>query len=204
VRPRSLAALAVAVAALAALYWLAQPAPAPAPLAKLPELPALPGAGGAPPKTLAPGGPASLRAAPDPEAHSASPSGSEPAGAAPAPEAVGGDAPEALPLSSIRHRLLRSWGGAPGSGSTGPRELQLVVEPSLGTPELERLLRDVIAHHAEAEILTIRIYDSQEAATYDRHSDGGALAQRHLVASMSRHRRLGVESLRVRGVEIHP
>jgi len=98
--------------------------------------------------------------------------------------------------------VLRSWGGAPGT--PGPRELQLVVEPGLGTRQLERLLRDAVAPFAEADILTIRIYDSEEAVRYDRHSDGGALAERHLVASMSRHRRLGVESLRVRGVELDP
>lgn len=100
--------------------------------------------------------------------------------------------------------MLRSWGGAPGSGSSGPREIHLVVEPGLGTHELEQLLRDALAQHAEAEVLTIRIYDSEAAVTYDRHSDGGALAERHLVASMSRHRRLGVESLRVRGVDLDP
>jgi hypothetical protein len=78
------------------------------------------------------------------------------------------------------------------------------VEPSLGTGDLERLLRDALAGSAEADVLTIRIYDSEQAATYDRHRDGGALAESHLVASASRHRQLGVESLRVRGVEIGP
>lgn len=170
----------------------------------MPDPPASRSAGDASSGAPLPSERAAPRAAPDPEAGSGFPGGAAPAGAPPAPGAAGVDAPEAPPLSAIRHRVVRSWGAAPGSGSNAPRELHLVVEPSLGTPQLEQLLRDVLAHHAEAEVLTIRIYDSEHAATYDRHSDGGALAERHLVASMSRHRLLGVESLRVRGVDLDP
>jgi len=201
VRPRWLAALIAACAAVGSLCWLAQPAPEPAPVARLP---APRSSGDASSRTRPPTVRSAPRAAPDPEARATPPTGPAPAEAAAKPGAAGVDPSEALPLSPIRHRVLRSWGAAPGSGSSGPRELHLVVEPSLGTGELDQLLRDVVSHHAEADVLTIRIYDSEEAVTYDRHSDGGALAERHLVASMSRHRRLGVESLRVRGVEIDP
>jgi hypothetical protein len=199
VKARVLAALLAAGAAIALVHRLTRPAPAPEPVRPAEIRPA---AGSAGPTGSAPAEGAARRethahvepAAPVPGAPA-----SEPAPASPAPGAAA--APMAS-LSAVPHRVLRAWGG--GSGSAGPRELQLVVEPGLGTRELEQLLRDAVSRHGEAEVLTIRIYDSEEAASYDRHSDGGALAERHLVASMSRHRRLGVESLRVRGVELDP
>ena len=201
-RPRSLAALIAACAAVGSLWWLARPAPE---LGSVPRPPALPSTGDTPSRTDTPTDQPAAQREPDPEAKAAvlapGPVPGEPAAK---PAAAGSEPSEVPPLSPVHHRVLRSWGATPGSGSSGPRELHLVVEPSLGTSELEQLLRDALAQHTEAEVLTIRIYDSEAAVTYDRHSDGGALAERHLVASMSRHRRLGVESLRVRGVELDP
>jgi hypothetical protein len=189
VRPRLLAALLVAGAAILLLHRLVQREPAPDP---------------APPPALGRRGEAESATPPAAPAGSplAEPRSHDEAGALPPDPAAEGAAPAAVPLSPVAHRVLSSWGGA--SGIPGPRELQLLVEPGLGTHELERLVRDAIASLEEADVLTIRIYDSEEAVRYDRHSDGGALAERHLVASMSRHRRLGVESLRVRGVELDP
>jgi hypothetical protein len=189
VRPRFLAALVVAGAAILLLHRLVQRELAPDP---------------APPPAL--GRPGEAESATPPAAALVSPHAEPPshdeALALPPDPAAEGAAPAEVPLSSVAHRVLTSWGGA--SGTPGPRELQLLVEPGLGTHELERLLRDAVSTCAAADVLTIRIYDSEHAARYDRHSDGGALAERHLVASMSRHRRLGVESLRVRGVELDP
>ncbi len=196
-RPRSLAALLTACAAVGSLTWLARPTPAPDPVP--------PAALGRAVESSPEAQPATVGGSPQSESPHAEATAPPPGPAPPAPDAspAAGADPPAL-LSSVRHRVLRSWGAAAGSGPSGPRELHLVVEPSLGTRELEQLLRDAFAQHAEADVLTVRIYDSEAAVTYDRHSDGGALAERHLIASLSRHRRLGVESLRVRGVELDP
>ena len=105
-------------------------------------------------------------------------------------------------MSRVPHQVLGAWGTP--QGSAGTRGLRLVVDPALPTAQLEQLARDALSHHADADVLTVQIYDSEEAVRYDRHSDGGEFAERHLVASASRHRALGVDSLRVRGVEVDP
>jgi hypothetical protein len=110
------------------------------------------------------------------------------------------EAGDAVAMSRVPHQVSAAWGTPLGSG--GARGLTLVVAPGLPTAQLEQLLRDAVSHHEDADVLTVKIYDSEEATRYDRHSDGGEFAERHLVASASRHRALGVESLALRGVEI--
>jgi hypothetical protein len=105
-------------------------------------------------------------------------------------------------ISRVPHQVLNAWGSAPGAAGT--RGLKLVVDRDLPTSALEQLLRDAFAHNEDADVFTVEIYDSEEATRYDRHLDGGELLMRHLVASASRHRALGVESMQLRGVEIDP
>lgn len=107
------------------------------------------------------------------------------------------------PLSESPHQVLRAWGGRPGK-ATRPVGLTIVVNQHLPTPALERLARDVRERYQEAPIFSTEIFDSEEAASYDRHSDGGALAARHLVARVVRDESLGVDSLRVRGYSLEP
>ncbi len=106
------------------------------------------------------------------------------------------------PLSPIPHEVIRAWGGGPGGA--GPIGLRIVVDPNLPTVELEELLLDVRTAYGAADVLSTHIYDSEEAATYDRHIDGGALAALHLVARVVRDTALEVDTIQIRGLAIEP
>jgi hypothetical protein len=100
---------------------------------------------------------------------------------------------------------VRGWGAAKGETTRpGVVGVYVVVDPHLPTAELEELARDIYAYHADAAELSARVFDSEEAATYDRHTDGGARAERHLVAMIRRNERLDVDSIEVRGHPIAP
>jgi hypothetical protein len=107
------------------------------------------------------------------------------------------------PLSRSPHEVTRAWGGRPGA-STGPVGLRVVVSPNLPTSALEQLVRDMRGHYGNADIFSVLVYDSEEAAQYDRHIDGGALAKRHLVARVVRDRSLGEDTIEIRGMLIEP
>lgn len=105
------------------------------------------------------------------------------------------------PVSLVPHKVLRGWGGAPGSrgGSVG---LFVVVDPHLSSAKLEELAGDLREGFDGADGLSARVYDDEKAVTYDRHSDGGELARRHLIAEVRFDRALGVDSIRIRGEEL--
>jgi len=111
---------------------------------------------------------------------------------------------EKYPMSRIPHRVVRGW-GARGAGSLpGAVGVFVVVDPRISDAELETLARDIRDYHHDADALSVRILDSHEAATYDRHSDGGALAAEHLVALASRNERLEEDVIEVRGRAVEP
>ena len=111
---------------------------------------------------------------------------------------------EKYPMSAVPHRVVRGW-GARGAGTvSGSVGAFVVVEPGISDAELEALARDVRAYHHDAKTLSVRFLDSQEAATYDRHSDGGALAAEHLVALVSRNERLEADTIEIRGRAVDP
>jgi hypothetical protein len=108
----------------------------------------------------------------------------------------------ARPLSAVPHQVVSGWGSGSDARTPGVVGLLVVVDPGLPTEQLEQLARDIRAYHADKRTLNARVLDSEEAATYDRHLDGGALLQRHLVAEVRHDRQLAVDSIRIRGQEI--
>jgi hypothetical protein len=108
------------------------------------------------------------------------------------------------PLSSVEHRVLRAWGGMPGEHVGKTVGVVAVVDSHLPTAALERLARDIRERYAGAAILAVRIFDSEEAASYPQHVEGGALARRHLVADVTRNATLEVDTLRIRGIPVDP
>jgi hypothetical protein len=183
--------LLLSLALLAALVW-----------ARWPETEA-PDAGPAvvsqPTRTSAPpSGP------PDPDV--ASEESSEPSvdGTEPAvvPEAAAGEAKLRLepklasePLSEVPHELVGAWDDRRGEPELGKhRVLVAVVSPDAGDAEIERLLRDAQARHREAEVLDVRVYDSDASAR-----KAGWLGERRLVGEIKRNDRLGYEAMMVRG-----
>lgn len=200
--------VALAGAALAAgLAWLLlsraaerRTAPGTAPEASIGEPAAPPALSPAPAaRALEPGEPLGERPAGDEATVAVAEAGHE------LEEATALDvAPNELPeiRTRVPHRVLAAWGwrkGEPGTGLVGGR---LVVDPGLPTPELERLARDLRERFREEPAVHVEVFDSEEAASYDRHEDGGALAQRHLVAVVARNPAFGLDSIRIRGVEI--
>ena len=76
------------------------------------------------------------------------------------------------------------------------------IAPSLPTADLEQLARDIRDYHDDADSLNVRVVDSERAVTFDRHLDGGELLQLHLVATVRRNERFGVDSIEIRGVPV--
>jgi hypothetical protein len=103
------------------------------------------------------------------------------------------------PMSAVPHEVVRGWGARRGGRIPGLVGAYVVVDPSRSDQELERLARDIRDFHYDAEALSVRILDSEEAAVYDRHGDGGALAAEHLVGRVNVNERLGVNRIEIRG-----
>jgi hypothetical protein len=97
------------------------------------------------------------------------------------------------PMSAVPHRVVRGWGASEENSQLGLVGAYVVVEPGISDAQLTQLCKDIQRYHRDAKVLSVRILDSEEAATYDRHIDGGALANRHQVASVKRDPTLGVK-----------
>ncbi len=115
----------------------------------------------------------------------------------------GGGAAGPSPASSIPHKVVRSW-GAEGGGSRVPGVvgMYVVVSPHISSEDLLKLSQDLLNHHRGAAVLNVRILDAAEAATYDKHADGGALTMQHVVAEVRRHEQSELESIHIRGVPV--
>ncbi len=101
------------------------------------------------------------------------------------------------PMSRVPHVVVRGWGMGRRSDRQGVVGAFVIVEPGLAKQDLEKLARDIREYHNREYAVSVRILDDEGAATYDRHSDGGALAQRHLLASVVRSEELGVDEIRI-------
>ncbi len=108
------------------------------------------------------------------------------------------------PMSAVPHRVLRAWGAGDEHSQLGLVGAYLVVEPGISDEQLIKLSRDIQKYHRDAKALSVRILDSEEAATYDRHIDGGALGEQHEIATVTRDPTIGVNRIRVRGKDLDP
>lgn len=206
--PRTVVAFAAAFALGFGLVWLlhgrlqpSAPSPPPAAAPAAPRPPAAPAAQQAPERTAvarAVKAPPAGEGAPFPEA--------EPRHADPDPPLDPGDAPyyERHPMSAVPHVVVRGWGARGDSAVRGVVGVYVVVDPALSEADLERLARDIRSYHADADVLSVRILDSERAATYDRHTDGGALAAEHLVGRVTRNDRFELDQIEIRGRAIDP
>jgi len=108
------------------------------------------------------------------------------------------------PMSAVPHRVTRAWGASDAGSHLGLVGAYLIVEPGISDEQLIELCRDIRKYHESANALSVRILDSEEAATYDRDIDGGALKQQHQVATVTRDPKLGVDAIHVRGELVKP
>jgi hypothetical protein len=117
-------------------------------------------------------------------------------------EGIAGEKLLREPLSEVPHRVLGAWDERPESPEPGiHRGFTIVVDPSISTGELEVLVRDIRERHRDASVLDVRVFDSEEAVTYD-HTGGGFLAGDHLVADVKRNDRIGLDSVKIRGERV--
>jgi hypothetical protein len=106
-------------------------------------------------------------------------------------------------LSTIPHDVIGAWDDSAAPHTLGSRRaFILVVPPDLSDRELADLARDVRDSHLDAEWLTLRVFDSQAAATRPSWTDGGEIRRRHLVAELRRNTAGPGEQLEVRGREV--
>ena len=69
--------------------------------------------------------------------------------------------------SDVPHELIAAYDGLEASNTEGSRRLFIaVVSPELSDAHISQLVRDLRARHQDAEVLRIRIFDSQAAATH--------------------------------------
>jgi hypothetical protein len=108
------------------------------------------------------------------------------------------------PMSAVPHRVIRGWGASGDRSQLGLVGAYVIVEPGISDEQLAKLCRDIQEYHRDAKALSVRILDSEEAATYDRHIDGGALKNEHQVATVTRDPALGVDAVHVRGELVEP
>lgn len=106
---------------------------------------------------------------------------------------------EEVPMSPVPHHVVRGWGARGAGAVPGVVGVFVIVDPEIGDEQLAELARDIRAYHSDAEALSVRILDSELAARYDRHSDGGALAAAHLVGLVNRNEQLGTDRIEIRG-----
>ena len=108
------------------------------------------------------------------------------------------------PMSPVPHRVIRAWGASDDPSHLGLVGAYVIVEPGLSDAKLIELCRDIRAYHKDANALSVRILDSEEAATYDRHIDGGLFKNQHQVATVTRDPKFGEDSIHVRGERVEP
>ena len=105
--------------------------------------------------------------------------------------------------SDIPHELIAAYDGLEASNTEGSRRLFIaVVSPELPDAHIAQLVRDLRARHRDAEVLRVRIFDSQAAATHPSWTNGGATRKAHLVANL--YRNGDREQFLLRGIEVDP
>jgi hypothetical protein len=103
------------------------------------------------------------------------------------------------PMSAVPHRVIRGWGASDENSHLGLVGAYVIVEPRMTDEQLTQLCVDIQEYHRSANALSVKIFDSEGAATYDRHIDGGELKNRHQVATVTHDSALGLDAIHVRG-----
>jgi hypothetical protein len=98
--------------------------------------------------------------------------------------------------------VVRGWGLWPRSRRPGYVGALVVVDPAIDLVSLKNLVRDIRTYHDGADALAVRVLDSMEAATYDRHQDGGALLAESVIATVHYSEELQLDETKVHGEPI--
>lgn len=175
---------------LALFVWFLRPAPEPPPTSKDPSQQAEP----AEPPAEAPEGrgrPAGAQGGPGEGETIDAASGDD--------ISAPGSGASARRLSEVPHRVHLAWGRDEQGRSRGAIGYSIVVDPSISNAELARLTKDVIAANEDAEILSVRIYDDEEATSLERHMAHDSFIQDHTVGIVWVNKKMDLRKARVRG-----
>lgn len=169
--------LVVLLLAGALAIYVLNRAPAPAPPAE--ETAATPGMPPAPPETEIP---AASRAPAPAAAADAEEAGQEEAPAVDRVESA--PLPPGYPRSRVPHRVASAWGRHDDGGPKGVVGMTIVVDPATSDAQLTALAEDVLAANCDAPMMSVRIYDSEDALDARAHKNHDPMIAEHTIAQI--------------------
>ena len=85
------------------------------------------------------------------------------------------------PKSRVPHRVLKAWGRDETGLPKGAIGFLIVVDPSITNAKLTELAKDVLAANQDAERMSVRIYDSEEALSPELHQAHDPVIAKHTI-----------------------
>jgi len=107
---------------------------------------------------------------------------------APAPPAASAEGsaplPAGYPRSLVPHRVARAWGRHNDGSPKRVIGMSIVVDPSTSDSELTVLAEDVLVANCDAPMMSVRIYDSEEAMDPEKHAAHDPMIAEHTIGQI--------------------
>jgi len=97
------------------------------------------------------------------------------------PVVEGAPVPPGYPKSRVPHRVVKAWGRDEKGHPKGAIGFLIVVDPSITNAKLTDLAKDVLAANQDAERMSVRIYDSEEALSPELHQAHDPVIAEHTI-----------------------
>ena len=97
------------------------------------------------------------------------------------PVVEGTPVPPGYPKSRVPHRVVKAWGRDEKGHPKGAIGFLIVVDPSITNAKLTDLAKDVLAANQDAERMSVRIYDSEEALSPELHQAHDPVIAEHTI-----------------------
>ena len=97
------------------------------------------------------------------------------------PVVEGAPVPPGYPKSRVPHRVVKAWGRDEKGRPKGTIGFLIVVDPSITNAKLTELAKDVLAANKDAERMSVRIYDSEEALSPELHQAHDPVIAEHTI-----------------------
>lgn len=104
--------------------------------------------------------------------------------ASPAASAEGAPLPPGYPRSQIHHRVARAWGRHDDGSPKRVIGMLIVVDPATSDLELTTLAKDVLVANCDAPMMSVRIYDSEEAMDPEKHAAHDPMIAEHTIGQI--------------------
>jgi hypothetical protein len=100
------------------------------------------------------------------------------------PVVEGAPVPPGYPKSRVPHRVVKAWGRDEEGRPKGAIGFLIVVDPSITNAKLTDLAKDVLAANQDAERMSVRIYDSEEALSPELHQAHDPVIAEHTIGKL--------------------